>query len=87
MPPATMTSALPAFSASYAYIAARMPEPHILLTVVQPTPTGRPAPSAACRAGAWPCPAGSTQPMMTSSTCSGRTPARRNAAPMATEPS
>ena len=56
---------------SWANIAAFMPEPHILLTVVQPVASGRPAPSDAWRAGAWPCPAGSTQPMMTSSTCSG----------------
>ena len=82
-----MTSELPAFNASYAYMAARIPEPHILLTVVQPTATGRPAPSAAWRAGACPCPAGSTQPMMTSSTSSAFTPARSSAAPIATEPS
>ena len=37
-----------------ATIAAFMPEPHILLTVVQPAASGRPAPSDACRAGAWP---------------------------------
>ena len=59
-------------SRSCAIIAAFMPEPHILLTVVQPAPSGRPAPSAAWRAGAWPSPAGSTQPMRTSSTLSGR---------------
>ena len=45
-----------------------MPEPHILLMVVAGTPCGMPAPSAAWRAGAWPRPAGSTQPMMTSCT-------------------
>ena len=50
-----------------ANIAAFMPEPHILLMVVQPVASGSPAPRAAWRAGAWPCPAGSTQPMMTSS--------------------
>ena len=48
-----------------------MPEPHILLTVVQGTELGRPAPSAAWRAGAWPRPAGSTQPISTSLTSSG----------------
>ena len=48
-------------------MAAFMPEPHILLIVVQPVASGRPAPSEAWRAGAWPWPAGSTQPMMTSS--------------------
>ena len=31
-----------------------MPEPHTLLIVVQPADSGRPAPSAAWRAGAWP---------------------------------
>jgi hypothetical protein len=57
-----------------------MPEPHTLFTVVQPAASGRPAPSAAWRAGAWPWPAGSTQPMITSSTCSGLRPARSTAA-------
>ena len=52
---------------SWANIAAFMPEPHILLTVVQPAASGRPAPRAAWRAGAWPSPAGSTQPIRTSS--------------------
>src|SRR2546429_89734 len=70
MPPATMTSALPVARMSCASIAAFMPEPHILLTVVQPVPSGSPAPSEAWRAGAWPCPAGSTQPMITSLTSS-----------------
>ena len=37
-------------------ITARMAEPHILLTVVEGTPAGSPAPKAACRAGAWPRP-------------------------------
>ena len=31
-----------------------MPEPHILLMVAAPVEAGRPAPRAACRAGAWP---------------------------------
>ena len=47
MPPATMTSAVPAFSASWAMAAAWRPEPHILLTVVASTFWPRPAPSAA----------------------------------------
>ena len=46
-----------------AMIAACMPEPHILLTVVASTLIGNPAPSAACRAGACPSPAASTQPI------------------------
>jgi len=63
MPPATITSAVPAVRASEAIITACRPEPHILLTVVASTCWPRPAPIAACRAGAWPRPAGRTQPM------------------------
>ncbi|NKC14347.1 MAG: hypothetical protein GKR94_19845 [Gammaproteobacteria bacterium] len=44
-----------------------MPEPHILLMVVQPVASPIPAPMAAWRAGAWPWPADNTLPMMTSS--------------------
>ena len=40
-----------------------MPDPQTLLTVVAWTDLGRPALIAAWRAGAWPRPAGSTQPM------------------------
>src|SRR5579859_478938 len=87
MPPATITSALPASSKSWASMAAFMPEPHILLTVVHSTPSGRPAPRAAWRAGACPCPAGSTQPMMASSTASADRPERFSAASMAAAPS
>ena len=76
MPPATMISALPAMMVSLAKITACNPDPHILLTVVASTFSGRPAPSAACRAGAWPSPAASTQPMTTRSIFSGSTPAR-----------
>src|SRR5262249_2380484 len=83
MPPATMTSAFPVARMSCASIAAFMPEPHILLTVVQPVASGKPAPSAAWRAGACPCPAGSTQPISTSCTSSGRSFARSTAARMA----
>ena len=64
-----------------------MPEPHILLTVVHGTDCGRPAPIEACRAGAWPRPAGSTQPISTSLTSSGFTPARSTAALIAALPS
>src|SRR5690606_21742410 len=87
MPPATMTWAEPTASRSCASMAAFMPEPHILFTVVQPAASGSPPPSEAWRAGAWPCPAGSTQPMMTSSTSSGFTFARSTAARMAAAPS
>ena len=51
-PPATVTALLPASSPSCASIAAFMPEPHILLTVVHHADSGTPAPSAAWRAGA-----------------------------------
>ncbi len=87
MPPATTTSAEPARKRSVATIAAFMPEPHILLTVVQPAPSGRPAPSEAWRAGACPWPAGRTQPIRTSSTLSAATPARTTAADTARAPS
>src|SRR5205823_3406496 len=87
MPPATITSALPVARMSCASIAAFMPEPHILLTVVQPVASGSPAPSAAWRAGACPWPAGSTQPINTSWTSSGRSFARSTAARMAAAPS
>ena len=87
MPPATMISLLPARIRSCASMVAFMPEPHTLLIVVQPADSGRPAPSAAWRAGAWPTPAGSTQPMITSSTCSGLRRARSTADLMATAPS
>src|SRR5882724_6832086 len=87
MPPATMMSFVPAVRRSFANMAAFMPEPHILLTVVQPADSGNPAPRDAWRAGACPWPAGSTQPMMTSCTCSGFMPARSSAARMAAAPS
>ena len=52
-------------------MAAFMPDPHILLMVVQPTLSGMPAPRLAWRAGAWPWPACSTLPTITSSTSAG----------------
>src|SRR6516165_592445 len=64
MPPAAITSNEPPASMSCANMIACMPEPHILLTVVEPADFGRPAPSAAWRAGAWPWPAGNTQPII-----------------------
>src|SRR5256714_149553 len=87
MPPATITSALPVARMSCASIAAFMPEPHILFTVVQPVPSGSPAPSEAWRAGACPWPAGSTQPMITSLTSSAPIFARSTAARIAAAPS
>src|SRR5438876_2963920 len=87
MPPATMISLVPESSRSCANIAASIPEPPILFTVVQPAASGRPAPSEAWRAGACPCPAGSTQPMITSCTSSGLIVARSTAARIAAAPS
>ena len=64
----TISSASPARIAWAASITALRPEPHTLLTVKAAMVSGRPALSAACRAGFWPTPACSTLPMMTSST-------------------
>src|SRR5208282_4961419 len=87
MPPATTTSAERARRRSLATIAAFMPEPHILLMVVAPAESGNPAPIAAWRAGAWPRPAGSTQPIRISSTLVAAIPARSTAAAIARAPS
>ena len=79
IPPATMIPACPRAMLCAANMTDFMPEPHILLTVVQAAPTGMPPAMAACRAGAWPRPAGRTQPISTSSTSSALTPPRSNA--------
>src|SRR5437870_2032029 len=54
MPPATITSADPAASVSWAKIAACMPDPQTLLTVTASAVRGSPAPSAARSASAGP---------------------------------
>ena len=82
----TAISADPARIRSQPNIVAFIPDPHILFMVVAPTLVGTLAPMAACRAGACPCPAGKTQPIKTSETSSGGTPARPKADSMATEP-
>src|SRR5882757_2269305 len=87
MPPDTTISAEPALIMSCASMVAFMPEPQTLLMVVAPVASGSLAPRAAWRAGAWPCPAGSTQPMNTSSIRSGESLARSTAAPITWEPS
>src|SRR5690554_2554770 len=87
MPPAIMMLLVPALIWSWAMMTACMPEPHILLMVVQPLLSGIPAARDACRAGAWPRPAGSTQPMMISCISAGCRPARSMAALMETAPS
>ena len=63
-----------------------MPEPHTLLMVVAPAPAGRPAASAAWRAGAWPRLAGRTQPMITSDTSAPGMPDCSSAAEIAVAP-
>ena len=87
MPPDSTISAEPALMMSCASMVAFMPEPQTLLTVVAPVASGSLAPRAAWRAGAWPCPAGSTLPMNTSSILSGASFARSSAAPITCEPS
>src|SRR5574337_663591 len=52
IPPASITLAEPATSMSLANIAARIPEPHILLIVTAPVESGNPALRIAWRAGA-----------------------------------
>src|SRR6185436_17976148 len=59
-----------------AIITAFRPEPQTLFTVTAETAGNKPPPKAAWRAGFWPRPAWITQPMITSSTSSGATPAR-----------
>src|SRR6476659_2161581 len=86
MPPDSTISAEPAVMMSWPSMVAFMPEPQTLLTVVAPVASGRPAPRAAWRAGAWPWPAGNTQPIRTSSMRSGLIPARSTAALITVEP-
>ena len=63
MPPATAMATSPTAIARAAAMMVSRPEPQTLLTVTHGTLWGRPAARAAWRAGAWPWPAGSTQPM------------------------
>jgi hypothetical protein len=63
------------------------PEPQTLLMVSAEVWSGMPAARAACRAGAWPTPAVSTQPMMVSFTSSARSPARFTASRITCAPS
>src|SRR4051812_7029165 len=87
MPPDKTMLAEPALMMSCASIVAFMPEPQTLLMVVAPVASGNLAPRAAWRAGAWPCPAGSTLPMKISSIRSVPSLARSSAAPITWEPS
>src|SRR6478735_1562048 len=86
MPPATTALAEPALIRSCANMTAFTPEPQTLLMVVQPAASGMPAARDAWRAGAWPNPAGSTQPMITSSIWSAATPDWASAAWIAAAP-
>ncbi len=63
MPPAATRSKSPQRRSLAAVITARIAEPQTLPTVTAPVDGGQPAPSVAWRAGAWPTPAVSTQPM------------------------
>src|SRR3954466_15242587 len=87
IPPATPTSRSPARTAASSIPAARTPEAHTLLIVSELTSIGIPAAICAWREGICPCPACSTVPITTCSTCSGATSARWSASRMATAPS
>ncbi len=86
-PPATIARASPARIAWLASITALRPDPHTLFTVTAGTVAGTPPRIAACRAGAWPRPAETTLPRITSSTASGSIPERSTAARTTTAPS
>ncbi len=88
MPPATTTSASPALISAAASMIDFIPEPQTRLIVVALVVGGRPALSAAWRAGAWPTPAWSTWPIRTSSMgVPSGSPDRPTAARMAVAPS
>ena len=75
IPPATMVSASSSATACAASMTDFKPDPHTLFTVKHSTDFGKPAKTAACRAGACPTPAGRTLPMITSFTSESTTPA------------
>src|SRR2546427_4100309 len=87
MPPATITAWSPARIIWSAICTARMLEAQTLLIVSQGTSTGRPAPIAACRAGACPAPPWSTWPMITYSPSPASPPPRSRAARITIDPS
>ena len=68
IPPATTTSTSPARIIESAISTARIDDAQTLLIVSEGSSIGRPAPTAAWRAGAWPAPACSTWPMIAYST-------------------
>jgi hypothetical protein len=65
MPPATAISISPARIIWSAIAIADIPDRHTLFTVIAGISFGMPAPTAACRAVIWPCPACRTWPMIT----------------------
>src|ERR1035441_1530348 len=73
IPPATTTSCSPSLTSCAARAMASRPDRQTLFTVSARTDIGMPAATAACRAVICPAPACSTCPMITYSTCSGRT--------------
>ena len=87
IPPVTTSSWPPARIMRSAISSARIEDAHTLLIVSAGTSFGIPAPTAACRAGAWPAPACSTWPMITYSTSSPSRPTRSSAARIAVAPS
>ena len=87
IPPATTISASPVNSSAAARFTALSPDPQTIFTVIAGTSFGIPAWIDAWRAGFWPWPACKTQPISTSETCSGFTPARFSASAIAMLPS
>jgi len=86
IPPATIISACPSKMDCAPRAMDFMPLAHTLLTVVQMTSFGSPAPFAACLAGACPRLACRTHPINTSWTCAALTPALSSAPLMAMAP-
>ena len=86
MPPVTTTSTSPARIIESAISIARIDDAQTLLIVSAGVSFGRPAPIAACRAGAWPAPACSTWPMITYCGSCGSSPIRSSAAAIAIGP-
>src|SRR5574337_1857677 len=87
MPPARPTLQVPASSRSCTSMVAFMPEPHILVRVVDGTAGDRPAPSTAWRAGACFRPAYRQQPRMASSMSAAWLPMSASTPAMAALPS
>ena len=87
IPPATTISASPALIRSAAILTQLRPDPQTTLRVTAGVSIGSPALIEACLATFCPRPAWITQPIRTSSTCSGLTPARLSASLITIEPS